>query len=42
MIRNDRPQEAGIGDETPPPTMIKPMRKMKRPEQPMQKRKAKR
>jgi hypothetical protein len=42
MIRNNRPQEAGLGDETPPPTMIQPTRKMKRPEQAVQKRKAKR
>jgi hypothetical protein len=42
MMRNRRPQEAGIGDVTPPPTMIKQMRKMKRQEQAMQKRKNKR
>jgi hypothetical protein len=41
-MRQRRPQEAGVGEVTPPPTMIRPMRKMKRMEQKMQKRKAKR
>lgn len=42
MMRKGRPQEAGVGDETPPPTMIKPMRKMQRQQKQMQKRKGKR
>lgn len=41
-MRKGRPQEAGVGDETPPPTMIRQMRKAKRKEAPAQKRKAKR
>jgi len=42
MMRQTRPQEAGVGEVTPPPTMIKPMRKMQRQQKQMQKRKGKR